>query len=401
MPTRPATTDGSVVTTGPGLPIRFGGPRGDADGDLTLWRAVGVFRWISLGYAVLLYVRAVDDYRHPVGGWLVLAAMVAWTLTWTLAWTPALGRGRTLTVPVLLADLLLATTAVLSTRLLDDPARIAGGEQTLPVIWPAAAVLGWAVWRGRRGGLAAAAVLSVADLVEVRGLSASTVNNIVLLLLVGSIVGYAVELSRQARRDLAVAVSVQAAAAERERLAGDIHDSVLQVLAFIQRRGAELGGEVAELGRLAADQEARLRSLVAGPASTRVGPAGERDLAAALAVLAGSRVCVSAPAGPVLLAAQVVDAACGAVGAALDNVTRHAGPAATAWVLVEDEGSRVLVTVRDDGVGLLPGRLAEAAGEGRLGVAASIISRVAAVGGTARVLGSPGQGTEVELELPR
>ena len=36
---------------------------------------------------------------------------------------------------------------------------------------------------------------------------------------------------------------LEAATRERERLARGIHDSVLQVLALVQRRGAELGGE--------------------------------------------------------------------------------------------------------------------------------------------------------------
>ena len=46
--------------------------------------------------------------------------------------------------------------------------------------------------------------------------------------------------------------------------ARDIHDSVLQVLAMVQRRGAEAGGAAAELGRLAGQQEAALRSLIGG-----------------------------------------------------------------------------------------------------------------------------------------
>ncbi len=37
-------------------------------------------------------------------------------------------------------------------------------------------------------------------------------------------------------------IEVEAASRERERLARDIHDPVLQVLAMVQRRGAEAGG---------------------------------------------------------------------------------------------------------------------------------------------------------------
>ena len=60
------------------------------------------------------------------------------------------------------------------------------------------------------------------------------------------------------------ATEVEAASRERERLARDIHDSVLQVLALVQRRGAEAGGAAAELGRLAGQQEAALRALMGG-----------------------------------------------------------------------------------------------------------------------------------------
>lgn len=61
-----------------------------------------------------------------------------------------------------------------------------------------------------------------------------------------------------------------------------------------------------------------------------------------------------------------------AVGAALDNVRVHAGDEAQAWILVEDWPDEVIVTVRDDGPGIPEGRLAQAEGEGRMGVALSI-----------------------------
>jgi signal transduction histidine kinase len=75
---------------------------------------------------------------------------------------------------------------------------------------------------------------------------------------------------------------------------------------------------------------------------------------------------------------------------ALDHGT-HVRPW-LAWVLLEDEPDRVTVTVRDDGVGMAPGRLEEAAREGRLGVQASVRGRLADVGGTVAVHSAPGQG---------
>jgi signal transduction histidine kinase len=173
---------------------------------------------------------------------------------------------------------------------------------------------------------------------------------------------------------------------------------------------------------MAGEQEVALRSLVAGglvPAS-RVsedfsqgavvravdepdddGPAPLCDLRALLAPHAGARVTLSEPGAPVPMDAAAAREVAAAVGAALDNVRSHAGDGAHAWILVEDWTDEVVVTVRDDGPGIAEGRLAQAEGEGRLGVAQSIRGRLRDLGGTAELVSVPGQGTEVELKIPR
>jgi signal transduction histidine kinase len=112
-------------------------------------------------------------------------------------------------------------------------------------------------------------------------------------------------------------------------------------------------------------------------------------------------VTVSGPAEPVLLAAGVGPELAAAVAAALDNVAKHAGDAARAWVLVEDLGREVAVSVRDDGPGIPAGRLETAAAAGRLGVASSMRGRVSELGGTMSVHTVPGEGTEIEFRIPR
>lgn len=378
---------------------RAGDPlAGDADGrsdldEARLWLAVGAFRLVALVYAVATYAAITDDVPHAWAGWLCLVLITGWT--GALAWVRVPGT------PMVVADLVIAVSAVLATRVVDDPSRPGFGDQTLPAMWAAAAVLGWGVWRGWRAGLIAGSVVALADLVEIGWRpSSSTIYNIILVVLAGGVVGYAVDVFRAGRRNLARAVAVEAAARERERLAADIHDSVLQVLAFVQRRGGEIGGEAAELGRLAGEQETRLRALVAvspeGPAGT-----GEQDVRAAMSGFAGGQVTLIGPAEPVLLPTAAVHALTAATGAALDNVARHAGTDAKAWILVEDEPDTVTVTVRDDGPGIPAGRLVEAEAAGRLGVAASIRGRINAVGGEVEVVSVPGQGTEVEMRVPR
>lgn len=360
-----------------------------------LWRAVDVFRVVAVLYAVAAYATREEPYRHPLLGWTVLAVMALWS---AFVWLAPRRR-----VWLLVADLALACVAVLMTAVVDTPA-LASATNTLPLVWPAAAVLSWAVWRGPLTGVLAALAVGAADLVVLDPLDRSALHNIVLLLLAGAVVGFAAELYERSRRELASALEQAAAARERERLARDIHDSVLQVLGYVQRRGTELGGEAADLAAMAGEQEVRLRSLVsAGGADPAVDgdPDAAVDLRDLLLPLASSRVTVSGPATPVPLAGVAARELAAAVAACLHNVAQHAGEGARAFVLVEDEGAAVLVTVRDDGVGIEPGRLEQAEADGRLGVSSSVRGRVEDLGGTVALWSQPGQGTEVELRVPR
>jgi signal transduction histidine kinase len=214
------------------------------------------------------------------------------------------------------------------------------------------------------------------------------------------LVGYVSRLTTRAELALQQATEIEAASRERERLARTIHDSVLQVLAMIQRRGAEAGGEAAEIGRLAGEQELALRALVTSGGSASPAP-GRADLSARLGLEASALVSVNTPADPVILSERAVAETAAAVRAVVDNVRRHCGATAKAWILVDDEGAAVTVTIRDEGPGIAAGRLAEAAAEGRLGVTHAITGRMRDLGGSADVSSPPGGGTEVRLRVPR
>ena len=226
-------------------------------------------------------------------------------------------------------------------------------------------------------------------------------GNVFLLVIGGPIVGFMCGVLQQLATEREVAERAAAAAAERNRLARAVHDGVLQVLALVQRRGLELGGEAAELGRLAGEQESALRSLIRQQDSL-AGSAAEtsEDLAAALTALEREHpVRVAAPAEPVLLTGSRVGEVVAVVRECLSNVARHVGPDAPAWVLLEAFDDRVEVSVRDEGGGIPAGRLEEAAVAGRLGVAQSIRGRIADLGGTASVT-TGSFGTEWELVVP-
>lgn len=259
------------------------------------------------------------------------------------------------------------------------PSGSPSGGPTLPTIWTGGSVLAFALKGGWRwAGFASTFVAAANIAVHGGNPTRDTLHNVLLVWVASIAIGYVVEVARASEATLARALEIEAATRERERLARDIHDGVLQVLAMVQRRGTELGGEAAELGRMAGEQEVALRTLVS---SGLVHPSrisrdesrgalvdayevdegadegGELDLRTLLAPHAGSKVSFAEPGTPVPLPVPAAKELAAAVGAALDNVRKHAGEGASAWILVEDWGDEVIVTVRDDGPGIPAGRL--------------------------------------------
>jgi signal transduction histidine kinase len=392
--------------------------------EVALWRAVTVYRFAALGYATILMLNSWHTYTRPWLGWTVLGVMALWSVIASIGYTLSSPSNFAVLTsrfwkstplkaklparcfstrkdlgnwPLLIADLLVTLACLLASAWVVPANLLQGGAATLPMAWVAAVVLTWAISGGRRRGVFAALAIGAADLWLRGAITDVTVNATVLLFLAGFVIGYVVGLARDADQQMQRATELEAATRERERLARGIHDSVLQVLALIARKGAELGGEAAELGRLAGEQEATLRALVSVDAP--VSAAGTVDLRETLRPFASTHVELASPATAVPVTAHIAGELAAAVGSALDNVRVHCGPSAKAWVLVEDEGGGVTVTIRDDGPGIAPGRLDRAAAEGRLGVAQSIVGRLRDIGGTAIISGN--DGTEVELKVPR
>jgi signal transduction histidine kinase len=212
---------------------------------------------------------------------------------------------------------------------------------------------------------------------------------------------------------------------ERNRLARDLHDSVVQKLFGIvlaaqsaatlfdrvvregpgsARTGAmgELDsarGQVQKLQELAQDAIQELRSLI-----FQLRPAAvESDgLAAALEkhVQVLGRVYRQdidlEVRGEARLRPDIDDEVFRIAQEALHNGLKHA--AAGRLGLLLEEGERQLVlTVRDDGVGFEPGATAHRSR--RLGLT-SMEERAAALGGTLSIDSAPGKGTTIKLEVP-
>ena len=361
-----------------------------------LFRWLAVLRVVVLANAVAVNVYRWDAVQHPAGGVLALGLMAVWTVVAGWAFSDRRGRRAAL----LLLDLALAAGLVLASPWLKGD----GLSATVPGFWVIGALLAWAIHYHWWGGLLAGATLSLADLSIRDQVTQTHYGNVFLMLIGGPIVGFMAESLQRMAVERDRAERRAAAEAERARLARAVHDGVLQVLALVQRRGAELGGEAADLGRLAGEQESALRTLIrdqdAVPAAENDGGA-TADLVAALGHLeTRPAVTVAAPGSPVHLPSSTVAELSAVVSACLDNVASHVGDTAPAWVLVEALQDRVVVSVRDEGPGIPDGRLEQAVAEGRLGVSQSICGRVADLGGAA-TLTTGADGTEWEIVVPR
>lgn len=366
-----------------------------------LWRASQAFRLITLVYAISYQIASMSYYSNARLSWFFVALMAVWTgLSAALLSRPALPRWK-----VVLADQLVVIGLMCSTRLVADHDWYST-HQTLPTtLWATNAVISAAILFGPKGGIASG-ILLAAVMAVVRDqidLDLWTDATAPVLVSVGLALGLASNTARRAHAELERAARLAAITEERERLARQVHDGVLQVLALVRRRGSEIGGAAGELAELAGEQEIALRMLISeqGEPSPLDASQVEVDLKSLLRPQASITVSVSTPPDPVLVDRYVAEEISAVVSTALSNVELHAGPGARAYVLLEDMEREIIVSVRDDGRGIPAGRLAEAEAEGRMGVSKSILGRARMLGGSAVLDTEEGSGTEWEIRVPK
>lgn len=361
-------------------------------------RGLALYRFLAILYASVL----VGFHREHVTSWWPILLYGLLVLAWSVA-APLFPRPTRSAIAV---ELLIACIGIFLTSEVYSAAEVAAGISTVPGVWAASPVMAGALLAGIRGGVIAATVIATANLVQAEDPGQLTYHNIILLFLLGVLVGLAVQLARESQVRLEQALTISERLAERERLGRQVHDGVLQALALIHRRGRALGGEGEALADLAAEQERSLRTLISrlDPVPPRPGtvtaPSDLTDLATGLTRLRTGRVEVVLPPRPVRVPTPTAREVEAAVVAALDNVEQHAGDGARAWVLLDADDERIEVVVRDNGVGIEPERLVEAAGQGRLGASSSIRGRMVDLGGDAVWRSPAGGGTTVTLTLP-
>ena len=382
----------------------------------TLIRGVLVFRWVWLAWMSIVALAESGDFRRPVLAWASIGLAGAWTAWVTVSW-------RRWDQATLWADLAICAWLIVASPLVVFEGEVVD-RPFFATGYPITAALSWGVRRGPRGGLAAGAALS-AILIATRPLNGvplgdlpareirDLVSGIINYLVAGGAVGFvsmllvrSAEALQEATDELVRERERAARLAERESLAREIHDSVLQVLALIHKKGRELArrgdvppAEVAHLSELAQREEVELRSLILRDPE-RV-PEGTTSLRNDLESLARGidevKVSVSCV-GPLWVDRHVGGELVAAVRQALANVAEHAR-ASKATVFAEEDGDRLIVSVRDDGVGFVYDEEALRA-DGKAGVLKSMKGRVEDLGGAMDVTSATGKGTEIELSVP-
>ncbi|WP_454790141.1 MacS family sensor histidine kinase [Mycolicibacterium lutetiense] len=363
-----------------------------------LWRAAQIFRLLSCLYALGFQIAINDDLTSPVLAGVLCAVLIVWSIACAVAYLQGFGRRPSWVI----AEIVVVLALMLSTELVASEHWIADNQSWPTTLWATNATISAALQFGPVGGMGAGLAVMAAAAALKGHVSINLGRNatIVIELAVGLAVGMAAQTARRAHAELERAVRLAASLEERERLSRRVHDGAIQVLALVSRRGREIGGETAQLAELAGEQERALRRLVSAP-DPEVHTGGVTDIGALLRSRSSDRVSVSLPAEPVLLEHDAAHELFAATGNALDNAAAHAGPDARVFVLLEDLGDSVTVSIRDDGIGIGDGRLAEAVREGHVGISKSIVGRMDWLGGQAHLNTAPGCGTEWELTLPR
>jgi signal transduction histidine kinase len=395
-----------------------GGGTYDAPGRArrSLTASVLVLRWLAFAWMLLGNAFATESFRHPALAWALIGAAGVWTV-----WLTALRERESLVVRLI--DLAFSAALIVLSGVVVDAGSVLTSRLFFAATYPLGTALAWGEAGGIGGGLIATAVMGVALVfsrivngVSVGSLSsgqiASMVNGSVAYLL-AALAGGATSffLDRwevEQNRLVGEAMEANARAArlaERDALARQIHDSVLQALALVRKRGRELasgasisGPEVAQLAELAGAQEEALRALILRePDKPPTGRASLRDSLEQAARGLPFRVGVSAV-GPIWTPANVAAEMSAAVRQALENVAEHAN-ASDATVFAEMRDGTVSVSVRDNGRGFVYDEEAFRAA-GKAGMLKSMKGRVEALGGTMHVQSAPGKGTEIEFTVP-
>ena len=246
-------------------------------------------------------------------------------------------------------------------------------------------------------------ILSISEVGGASTVQSATQDAVYLFLFGGSVIGM-IKLVRigAKRADAANSVAIESAIEqarvdaverERQRLDALIHDRVLNTL--LLAGNAENSSERLSASKLAQNAIVTLQEALVEPRSTpSVTPLGLfRALRKAAIQLLPVIDVRTIGGGSEEIPAEKAQAITQATLQAIDNAARHSG--ATSFELVMDSPATgaIEIAVRDNGAGFRTEKLPK----DRIGLRTSVIARMEAIGGYARITSSLGQGTEIKL----
>lgn len=340
-----------------------------------------------MGLAWMLTLVLISLVRGDLGRPAIAWVLVVATLTWgTLMATHQLRRDPADPVWVSVGDTVLASFALLAPGLAEGSDLFYGGFPGIAVVAAAA--------RSRRSGWIVAGVLSAVTVVrfqiETFGAVLERLSSLITYLMLAGIVGWAVHVIYRTDDARRRAEEARARAEERSEVATHLHDSVLQTLALIQRQPEDADRVVG----LARRQERELRDWLYGTGGLEVGGLAEAIRAIAAEVEESYDVQIEVVVVGEAEFDSKAQALAGAAREAIINAAKHSGDRTIA-VFIESLPERIRLFVRDRGTGF---ELADVPAD-RRGLRDSIQGRLSHVGGTAEIRSSPGQGTEIRLEV--
>jgi signal transduction histidine kinase len=349
-------------------------------------------RWVGWVWVTIVAVVNLHRVDHPAMAAAAVVAMGIVTVGSQAALSTGWGVGPT-DRRLIGAEITVATVALLLDGWVRQ-GRVSG--QSLAGTWPLAAILvagavagpGWGAGVGGLFGAARATSALVAGTAPGQGgrAAVAAVSTALFWVAIGAVTGAVVRFARDAQERLAEG-------AARERIARDLHDSVLQTLTLIERRAPTV-----ELAQLARDQERELRAYLFGDHQAPGSLAAELRAVAARAERqwAGTTVSVVMTDDIPRMDPAQVQAGAAAVAEAITNAAKHgAARRVVVFADLDDATGGLFLSVKDDGSGFDPDILVEG-----VGIRESIRARVERVGGRASLIASRGDGCEVRLELP-
>lgn len=355
----------------------------------TLLRVLAAVRWLCWVWMAAIVAFSGDALIEPVAAWLLVGVSlaVATTATWAVRTRPSL----LLTHRWLAGEALLALTLSVADGWVFREGHVFVTSQDLGTEWALVVVMSTALLAGPWVAAAlgalfgparlASALLNHFDEFDKRHFVAALATTI-FYGAAGAVSGWLLLLLRRAEAE----ISHRRA---RDEVARVMHDTVLQTLALVERRAADIDPDLAATARRA-DRELRHYLF------TELAPVGSLRQAINDAVQPVIARFDRAPVVNIVDDEDWVDATrfeaiSRAIAEATANALEHSGAHRVVVYAETGERGTIFASVRDDGTGF-----DVSAPRDRHGIDESIVARMQAVGGRATIT-SGEDGTEVSL----